>query len=42
MKQAKNTEGGWMWWVEQWKAKHPDETPDYKELMQRYIKGEPV
>ncbi|UAV90046.1 hypothetical protein REC_4 [Pseudomonas phage REC] len=34
------TEGGWTWWCEQWKLAHPEETPDYKTLIQKYIKGE--
>lgn len=40
MKVVEDTIGGWMWWVAQWKAKHPDQTPDYKAMMQQYIKGE--
>jgi hypothetical protein len=40
MKIVADTVGGWMWWVGQWKLKHPDQTPNYKEMMQQYIKGE--
>ena len=37
---AKNTVGGWSWWCEQYKLAHPQETLDYKQLMQKYIKGD--
>lgn len=39
-KTAKDTIGGWSWWVASYKAAHPEETLDYKTLMQKYIKGE--
>ena len=42
MKQIENTVGGWMWYVGKYKEKYPDTPIDYKALMQRYIKGEPV
>ena len=32
--------GGWTWWCEQWKAAHPDQEPNYKDMMQKYIRGE--
>jgi hypothetical protein len=37
---AKDTVGGWSWWVASYKVAHPEETLDYKTLMQKYIKGE--
>lgn len=40
MKQVCDTVGGWMWWVNQWKQSHPEEVPDYKIMVQQYIKGE--
>jgi hypothetical protein len=40
VKTAKDTIGGWSWWCEQYKLAHPEETLDYKTLMQKYIKGE--
>lgn len=33
---------GWVVYVRKWKEKHPDQEPNYKELMQQYIKGVPV
>ncbi|QNO00373.1 hypothetical protein QGX21_gp005 [Pseudomonas phage phiPsa315] len=33
---------GWMAYVRKYKATYPDVEPNYKELMQKYIKGEPV
>lgn len=37
------TEGGWIWWVRQYKLAHPDkvlEECDYKTLLQKYMRGE--
>ena len=42
MKTIPNTVGGWMWYVQQYKDKHPGESIDYKALMQKYIKGEKI
>lgn len=33
---------GWVAYVRNFKEKHPDVVIDYKTLMQKYIKGEPV
>jgi len=33
---------GWVAYVRKWMAKNPFVQPNYKELMQKYIKGEPV
>jgi hypothetical protein len=33
---------GWMAYIRKYKEKHPDVVIDYKVLMQKYIKGEPV
>ncbi|ATN92883.1 hypothetical protein QGX11_gp120 [Pseudomonas phage PPSC2] len=33
---------GWTAYVRTYKAKYPDQEVDYKALMQKYIKGEPV
>lgn len=40
MKEFPNTVGGWGWWCEQWKAAHQGVPPNYKTMMQSYIKGE--
>lgn len=41
---TKNIVGGWGWWCEQYRLAHPEELPlteaHYKQLMQKYIKGE--
>jgi hypothetical protein len=37
---GKPVEGGWTWWCEQYKIAHPEETLDYKSMMNKYIKGE--
>lgn len=33
---------GWLAFVRTYKEKYPDAVLDYKTLMQKYIKGEPV
>lgn len=33
---------GWVAYVRNFKEKYPDVVIDYKQLMQKYIKGEPV
>lgn len=33
------TIGGWMWYVRQFKEKHPTAIIDYKILLQQYMKG---
>lgn len=41
---AKHVVGGWMWWLDTYRANNPDnpDTPtDLKLLFQRYIKGFP-
>lgn len=39
MSLAKDTQGGWTWYIAQWKEKYPDAVIDYKALLQQYIKG---
>lgn len=33
---------GWMAYVRKYRELHPEQEINYKELMQKYIKGEPV
>ncbi len=34
-----DSEGGWVWYVEQIKAAHPEAVLDYQALMKHYITG---
>jgi len=40
MKIVQDSIGGWMWYVSEWKRSHPDVVPQYKIMMQKYIRGE--